>query len=196
MFKVLYLFLLTIFSSVHDLYSQKLLHSYGATISVMFGDIKTSYSTSKLSLAQTNLTYFPRYNVLENENSSISIGLPLGIGVGVASSTDGDDAGIYFAYDLPLVIDYNIGCKSTIENENIFGGYFGIGFGYYKVNISKSQYSDFNGASYGPLFRAGVRIGSYNEAWNGHAFTVGVFYKKGLEKDRLNTIGFNVLYDL
>ena len=76
-----------------------------------------------MALAQTNLTYFPRLNFIENENSSISIGFPVGIGVGIVSSTSGDDAGFYFAYDLPATLDYNIGVKSTSENENTFGGY-------------------------------------------------------------------------
>lgn len=176
-------------------YSQKLMHGFGATISGLYGRIITPSSSSSFSLAQTNLTYFPRYNFVENENSSISIGIPLGIGIGIVSNTYGDDAGISFAYDLPAVLDYNFGCKSTIENERKFGGYLGLGFGYYKVSISGSQYSDFKGATYGPLFRGGVRIGSSNESWGGHAITIGVFYKKGLEKEKLNTIGFNVLYD-
>ena len=177
-------------------YSQKLMHGFGATISILYGKIKTPYSSSDFSLEQTNITYFPRYNFVENENSSVSIGLPVGIGIGIASSTYGDDVGVSFAYDLPVVLDYNIGCKSTRANEKKFGGYFGVGFGYYKVSISGSQYSDFKGATYGPIFRGGVRFGSSKESWNGHAVTIGIFYKKGLEKDKLNTVGFNVLYDL
>lgn len=172
------------------------MHGFGVTISGLYGKITTPYSSSSFSLAQTNLTYFPRYNFVENENSSISIGFPLGIGIGIASNTYGNDAGISFAYDLPATIDYNIGFKSTSENEKTFGVYFGAGFGYYKVSISGSQYSDFKGATYGPLFRGGVRIGSSDESWHGNALTIGMFYKKGIEKDKLTTIGFNVLYDL
>ena len=41
-----------------------------------------------------------------------------------------------------------------------------------------------------------VRLGSSDESWNRHGLTIGIFYKKGLEKDKLSTIGFNVLYDL
>jgi len=89
-----------------------------------------------------------------------------------------------------------MGCKSTSDNDNNFGGYVGLGFGYYKVSISQSSYSNFSGASYGPIVRGGIRFGSANESWNGHGVTVGVFYKKGLEKDKLNTFGFNVLLDL
>ena len=63
------------------------------------------------------------------------------------------------------------------------------------MSISQSQYSDFKGATYGPLFRGGVRIGSERESWNGRGVTVGLFYKKGLESSKLSTFGFNVLLD-
>lgn len=170
------------------LFSQKLMHSFGLTISVLTGGDET--------LQQTSFSYFPRLNIMESENSSISVGAPVAIGVGIARSTYGDDAGISFAYDLPVVVDYNIGCKSTNENEKKFGGYFGLGFGYYKVSISQSTYSDFKGATYGPIFRGGIRFGSSNENWHGHAVTVGLFFKNGLETAKLKTFGFNIMYDL
>lgn len=190
----IFLFLITILHN--NLRAQKLMHSIGATMSLLTGEVATSVnSKSTLLLNQTSFCYFPRYNFIEKDNSSISVGLPIGIGIGIATNTTGNDAGISFAYDLPLVLDYNIGCKSTSENDETFGGYFGIGFGYYKVNISQSQYSDFKGATYGPLFRGGVRIGSERESWNGRGVTVGLFYKKGLESSKLSTFGFNVLLD-
>lgn len=184
------------FLTITNINAQGFMHGYGATISVLTGKVKSSGSTSTFTLQQTTLTYFPRYNFIENENSSVSIGAPVGIGIGIATSTYGDDAGVAFAYDLPVVLDYNIGCKSTIDNEQNFGGYFGLGFGYYKVSISKSQYSDFKGATYGPIFRGGVRIGSERESWKGHGLTIGIYYKQGLEKDKLKTFGFNVLLDV
>ncbi len=188
-------FLISSFSS--KILGQSLMHSFGATISVLQGtlhDANGGYES--FGLEQNNLTYFPRYNFVENENSSISVGAPIGIGIGLVTNTYGNDAGVLFSYDIPIVIDYNFGCKSTKENDQSFGGYFGAGFGYNKVSISGSSYSDFNGSSYGPLFRAGVRFGSSRESWNGHGVTVGAYYKIGLEKDRLHTIGFNILYDL
>lgn len=188
--------LLFIFSGLNSTgFSQNLMHALGVTISGLSGRITTPTSSSGFSLVQTNFTYFPRYNFVENENSSVSIGAPVGVGIGIASNSYANDAGIAFAYDLPIVVDYNIGCKSTKENDKNFGGYFGAGFGYYKVNISHSQYSDFTGTTYGPLFRAGVRIGSLDESWKGHGLTVGFFYKKGLEKDKLTTLGSCVLID-
>ena len=176
--------------------AQSLMQGFGSTISVLFGKIERPFSSYTLTLQQTNFTYFPRYNFVENDNSSVSIGLPVSVGLGIASNRFADDAGLYFSYDLPAVVDYNFGCKSTMDNEETFGGYFGAGFGYNKISISKSQESDFNGASYGPLLRGGVRISSTSESWAGRALTIGLFYKKGMEKDKLTTIGFNVMYDL
>jgi hypothetical protein len=177
--------------------AQQLMHSFGLTLSVMEGTLQEGAGNSEsFAVEQNNFTWFPRFNFVENENSSISIGAPIGIGIGITTNTYGNDAGVIFSYDLPLVIDYNIGCKSTKENDRNFGGYFGVGFGYNKVNISESSYSDFNGSSYGPLFRAGCRFGSSKESWNGHGVTVGAYYKIGIDQNKLYTIGFNVLYDL
>jgi hypothetical protein len=195
MFKKLCALTLIVFTFHQNTFSQEFMHSLGGTISVLSGTITSPGETSSLTMMQTNFTYFPRYNFIENENSSVSVGAPVGIGVGIASNTYGGDAGIAFSYDLPVVLDYNLGFKSTSEISNYFGGYFGVGFGYYHVSISGSQYSDFKGTTYGPMVRGGVRIGSANESWGDHGLTVGVFYKKGLEKDKLHTLGFNVLYD-
>ncbi len=193
--KIGFFFLIAVFFQ-NALSAQSLMHSFGANISVLYGKITSPSSSASFAVSQTNLSYFPRYNFIENENSSVSVGLPVGVGIGIASNTYGGDAGVLFAYDIPVVVDYNIGCKSTMENERNFGGYVGAGFGYYKVNISKSVYSDFNGSTYGPIVRGGVRFSSSKEGWNGHGISVGVFYKKGLEKDKLNTVGFNVFFDL
>lgn len=177
--------------------AQQLMHSFGLSISVLQGTLhQDAVNYESFAVEQNNLTYFPRFNFVENENSSISVGAPIGVGIGIATNTYGGDAGVIFSYDLPLVIDYNIGCKSTMENDRNFGGYFGVGFGYNKVNISESSYSNFDGTSYGPLFRAGFRFGSSREGWNGHGLSAGAYYKIGIDKGKLTTIGFNVLYDL
>lgn len=173
-----------------ELSSSRFMHGLGATLSMLFG--KDEFSNS-FSIAQTNFCYFPRINVLQGESSSFSIGAPVGIGVGIASNTIGGDAGVAFAYDLPIVLDYNFGCKATKNVLKNFGGYVGAGFGYYHVSISQSSFSDFSGGTYGPMGRAGIRFAK--EHWNGKAVTIGLFYKKGLEDAKLQTIGTNVLVD-
>ena len=169
--------------------NSRFMHGLGATISILFG----KDGLNDFSLAQTNFCYFPRINITQTDESSLSIGAPIGIGVGIASNTYGDDAGIAFAYDLPVVVDYNFGCKSTKNSQKNFGGYVGLGFGYYNVSISQSAYSDFTGTTYGPMGRAGIRFSK--DHWDGKGITIGLFYKKGLEEQKLQTVGFNVLAD-
>src|ERR1700693_2341623 len=123
--------------------AQQLMHSFGLTLSVLQGTLHEGAGNSEsIAVEQTNFTWFPRFNFVENENSSISVGAPIGVGIGITTNTYGNDAGLLFSYDLPLVIDYNIGCKSTMENDKNFGGYFGAGFGYNKVTISESSRSE------------------------------------------------------
>jgi hypothetical protein len=174
-------------------YSQKLMHSLGGDVSILFGTIRKSSSSSTFAMQQTQLCYFPRYNFVENDNSSVSIGAPLAVGIGIASNSYGGDNGIAFSYDVSTALDYNIGAKSTLDNDRGFGGYFGAGFGYRHVNISYSSYSDFKGTTYGPLVRAGVRF-----AWGAERskfLTVGTYFKMGMDKDKLQTLGFHVLHD-
>jgi hypothetical protein len=175
--------------------SQNLMHSYGAVISDV-SKKKDPAGGAAPSLLQTSLCYFPRYNFIENENSSLSVGMPVSIGIGLASSTMGDDVGISFAYDIPVVLDYNLGCKSTPDNESTFGGFFGLGFGYNHFAVSQSQYSNLKGNSYGPIFRTGVRFGSNKDSWKGQGITISFFYKPGLETGKWRTFGSHVLLDL
>lgn len=187
--KILSLFILACFFN-QVILAQRVMHSIGASSALLFGRITNFESTFILS--QNNINYFPRFNFIQHKNSSVSIGFPVGIGIGITSSFD--DQGMYFGYDLPVVLDYNTGFKSSVKTGKTMGSYFGIGFGYSHVSISQSLYSNFRGESYGPLLRAGIRFGL--PEWNGQGFTIGAFYKKGLEKGRLNTIGVNVFYDL
>lgn len=179
-----------------NLSAQEWNHSFGATIAVLTGKIEEAGAKSNFAMSQTLITWFPRYNLTEGTNSSLSVGMLPALGFGIARNTYDSDAGISFAYDIPVVIDYNFGAKSFRDNENTFGGYAGLGFGYHKVQISKSRHSDYNGASYGPLARLGARFTSSSESWAGHGLTVGLYYKMGIEKDKLKAFGFNVLFDL
>ena len=175
--------------------AQSFMHSIGATISIMDARIHDSWGSSySISTMQTNFSYFPRYNFAESDNTSVSIGLPLGAGIGI-SDNGLSDYGVAFAFDIPAVVDYNFGYKSTLENDSRVGGYLGAGFGYYRITVSKSSYSDFTGVSYGPMARAGFRFTTPRNRENGHGVTVGLFYKKGLEKEKFNTYGCNVYFD-
>lgn len=176
-------------------FSQSFMHSIGGTPTLLVSKENPETGSEKFSIFQTVITYFPRLNFISNENSSVSIGAPVGVGFGVVKDLGGNADGFSFAYDLPVVVDYNFGFKSTPEAEGNFGGYLGAGFGYFKVNVSNSSFGNFSGATHGPILRGGIRFGSSSEAWGGHGLTIGLNYKKGIEKSKLSTYGIAVLYD-
>ena len=179
--------------------AQKIMQSYGATIQNLVGNQTVRGTTSQVYITQVYGTYFPRYNFVENQKSSISIGLPISLGIALAESDNSTDVGIAFGFDLPVVLDYNFGFKATNEETEgkKLGGFVGCGFGYNKINISKSTSSNFTGVSYGPIFRAGVRFGSSKvESWGNKAIEINFYFKPGLEKEKYTSFGSAVLLNL
>jgi hypothetical protein len=174
--------------------AQQFMQSAGASVSLMHTHGSFDGVTESLDFVLTDLTYFPRINLVSDNHSSISLGLPVSVGVGFASDYTSKGKGVYWAFDLPLVVDYNLGCKSTSANKEKFGGYIGTGFGYthtnWTFNGSSSAYVD----SYGPLIRGGFRFG-FPASEISEGLTVGLFYKLGLEKEKYKTYGFTVLID-
>lgn len=172
---------------------QSLMHSFGGNFSLMTTELKNSDGSrnSTFSMTVAHLSYFPRFNFIENDNSSISIGLPIGAGVNLVKDLY-SGSGISWGFDLPVVLDYNMGLKSTQENESSFGGYLGVGFGYMYTSYSISGDVD-KVISYGPIFRGGIRLSTGEGRWNN---TVGLYFKPGLESQKFKTFGLNFLVDL
>jgi hypothetical protein len=174
--------------------SQRFIHSMGTTVPVIYGNAVTASSSAKLVSIQVNWCYFPRYNFIESKNSSVSIGFPVSAGIGTMFATAAPFLSITYGYDLPAVIDYNIGYGCTKENKKNLGGYVGGGFSYTNVIIPGSKGLDFKGvATYGVLVRAGFRM--EQRSWH-KTTSIGLFYKRGIGAGNLNTSGMNVLYDL
>jgi hypothetical protein len=178
--------------------AQTFMHSLGG--SVMFGNGKSVSDGSGGFITPTiglnAITYYPRINISESDNSSISVGIPVSLGFeGSANSETGSS--LAFGYDLPLAVDFNMGHKSTLDNESGFGGYVGVGFGYTHTSVSvSSDFGDYSATanSYGPMIRGGIRFGiPWGEKdWS---YTIGGFYKFGLESAGYKTIGINILWD-
>ena len=97
---------------------------------------------------------------------------------------------------MPLVVDYNFGHHATKTASGIFGGYVGAGIGltHDRNNIDSDLFGDYRSrqTSYGPLARAGLRfriplnVGALS-------FSLGAFYKIGLEEERYKMHGANLL---
>jgi hypothetical protein len=181
-------FLFCFISSV--IFAQSFMHSVGANISVMFAKIETPSLKEDFAMEVTHLSYFPRFILTESDNSSFTVGTPVGVGINIINDVSGE-SGIAWGFDAPLVFDYNMGCKSSPENENGFGGYFGAGFGYMYTSYTFG-YGDEKATSYGPIGRAGIRFLSGGGRF---ATTIGMYFKTGLEKQKFKTVGFNILAD-
>ncbi len=193
MLKKAILFLVCFFSFHSFIHAQSFLHGIGANVSVMTANIKEGGDRYTMTMSFTNLTYFPRYILSESDNSSLTIGAPVGAGIGFANS-GGTDAALYYGFDLPLALDYNIGRKSSYENNEGFGWYVGGGFGYMWTNWTDGSSTD-KISSFGPMARAGIRFGSGSQNPD-RALTLGFSFKPGLEKRKFKTFGIAVLYEL
>ncbi len=171
--------------------AQSFMQGAGATVFIMTAKISTPSEKYTATVSFTNLTYFPRFTFGEKERSSLSVGIPIGAGIGFANSSGGGESSIYYGFDLPLVIDFNMGRKSSPDNEDNFGWYIGTGFGYTITSWTDGSSTD-KLNSYGPLFRSGIRFGGGSNHPE-RATTVGLFFKSGLEKTKFKTFGIAAL---
>ena len=187
------------FCLIQQARAQKIINSFGTTCSFIYGSYtnKLGYKND-LSMAQYYITYSPRYNFVEMDNSSFSISAPIGLIIdGYYGTYNNDyynyinDSGWEFGYDLPLVIDFNIGSRSTGDNYNHIGAYIGAGYDYEHINIFGTTYSNTKITSMGPIARVGYRWCTRQN----NGITIGAFFKQGTEKDRLQTIGLSILVD-
>jgi len=192
MFKNSVVFVFFIFVTTSNLFAQHFMKGIGANISILTAKINTPSEKYTFMMSVVHLSFFPRYNLTESENSSVSVGSPFGVGIGILTEA-GNASGIAWGVDVPLVIDYNIGLKSTPDNENSSGGYFGGGFGFMYTGWSGGGNSLTKAITYGPLARAGFRFSSSEGKWN---TTVGIYFKMGIEKEKFKTFGFNVYKEL
>lgn len=118
-------------------------HSIGAEY-IIAGNSSNAYG----------IMYSPRINFLNMGSSTLSVGTHLGLGFSVNTTAFG--TGSTFAYDVPFVLEFNLGGGSGSGDEGDFGFYLGGGYG-----ISKITSDDlFNGdnAAKGPIVNAGFRF--------------------------------------
>ncbi len=172
-------------------FSQHLTFSAGLKTSFITGTSRYIYSEKDQSLLFVGnaIIFSPKFYMLEKDNSSFSVETPFGVGL---YSGAGYDNSNYFSYTLPVIINYNIGCKSTSDNTKNFGGYFGIGYGYEKISIDRIKYPLFNGVVLGPIFDAGITFG-YTVKNIRRYMSVGMSYKKGTEANNFNGITIDLL---
>jgi len=146
------------------------------------------------TILQYSLSYFPQINIKEFNNSSITIGSPLGIGVYIERGGD-FDIFTHFNYEIPLVLDYNIGLTSK-ESLKKIGCYFGFGFSYNHYSFKEETTYSFTGASYGLLYRAGIKLKKQKGFFSNHINSIGLYYLEGMELNKLKTVGLSFFLGL
>ncbi len=183
--------------------AQRLINSVGFTISTLYGTTTDHFgSKNDMTLVQYYWTYSPRLNIVEMPNASVSLDAPLGVilsgystnvnqnYIGYTNSVR--DRGFIFGYVVPLCIDFNIGGRSTGDNFNHLGAYLGAGYDYEHFSIFGTKYSNYAGMSVGPVARVGMRF-----CFNGnHCTSIGAFYKRASDRDKLHTIGVSLVADI
>lgn len=180
--------------------AQRFTNSAGLTFEYIYGTVGgAAPKSNNLILTPYYITYSPRFNMLETGSTSLSIGAPVGIYIGGYSGTVNysqfgfsstiNDSGWLFGYELPVVLDFNLGKGAIRDNDSRLGAYIGTGYSYSRFNIFGSHYSNYHGTSIGPLIRGGVRLRLGASAIG----SFGMFYKQGREHEQFKTIGFNFL---
>jgi hypothetical protein len=180
--------------------SQRFRQAAGFTTSAMF---TSQYPDNNFLFISKNLVYFPKLEFMRTATSSLTIGVPLEIGTASALSTSGNsnNYGSFFSYSLPVVMDFNIGAGAGTNESGSFGSYFGIGFEHTYTSFSYSYYNSgkvmsYNGISDGPLIRMGIRVRPITPPWKNFDVSAGLFYRKGIESSKFNTIGINLAVGL
>lgn len=186
--------------------AQPFMHSGGITFSYRKANIQIPINAHpyKSSIYSAMITYYPRVNMMETDNSSLSIGIPFGLGIGKSRTSEGGPDGKFsVGADFPVVVDYNMGYKSSDENRSKSGGYVGLGFGYAvsswddgrKRKTLANPAPKSNSGSYGPVFRAGVRMHSNMKVHSDWGYSVGLSFKPGFEEPKYKTWALSFLCD-
>ena len=176
-------------------FSQELSHSGGISGSIMRATLKGPLGKSgRFGMTHLHLNYFPRLSFPLNYYSTLSAGILFGVGGGFINNDFLSVKGNYLSYDIPLVIDYNVGYKASDPGDDHIGFYFGFGGGYTATQRDTLGVTSFKANSFGILARAGIRLDlEIPEKYTG--ISIGFFHKIGMGEEKYKTSGINVMID-
>lgn len=170
-------------------FSQKFINGVGVCA---FSTGGAGYST----FITGGITYSPRVNIYSDENSAVSIGLPISFGIGYSSHESDGTASASAVVNMPLVLNYNLGCGSTRQNESRIGFFAGGGFGYHvAARATDDGYADNNTTtveSFGPVANAGIRFAVGRGV---HNIELKVSYMKGLDTSKSDIFGLAGIFN-
>ncbi len=195
MIKRQFLIPLLIIIIVNTAHSQELYHSGGISGSIMRATLKGPLGKSgRFGMTHLHLNYYPRVSFPVNYFTTISAGIMFGIGGGFINNDFLSVKGNYLSYDIPLIIDYNVGYKASEPGDDHIGFYFGMGGGYTATQRDTLGVTKFKANSFGILARAGIRLDLEIPEKN-TGISIGFFHKIGMGEEKFKTSGINLLVD-
>lgn len=167
-----------------------------------YGSPYATYSTNFFTLDMFSLLFRFRYNLIElNKDQALSLSaLPtFGLGVSFGTSINTDEVA-FCSFDLPLILDYNIGNVSTYNTEKENGFVVGAGVEYTKApligGVILGTWYDKNGNAFianpmtswvEPVVELGYRYWNKNNKAVGYNLKVG-FGNAGAFTARLSVV--------
>lgn len=163
--------------------------------------LRTDYS---LRVRTYGLTYAPRVDLFGTKDFSVSIAAPMMFGYSSTSKYRSIDVhpskkdtvenlrGVHWAFEVPVIADFNFGLRSASEeSRRNFGFFAGIGYIYTYTKI-KATGGMMPFDRWEPICRAGIRMGSaWEKRWS------IVFNIRGkLEGGAQKTYGLQVVKEL
>jgi len=196
--KILFIFFIAVLSC-NTLHAQTFMH--GAGVNVFVTKVQNLEAQ-----AFGGFEYSPRVTFLETESLSLTVGIPISIGLSGSYNSTYDsyygsytDNSLKFMFNAPLIVNFNVGCGSTKENENRFGVFVGGGFGYHYQTASGTVYDESGypvdnatSSTFGPAANAGFRIAVGSNQKN---IETRLSYMKGLNDNNSNIFGVSVLFN-
>jgi hypothetical protein len=175
--------------------AQKMMHSVGASanLNTQKVTIPSRYLIPERKIIQTVFytsgDYFFRYNIKESDINSVCIGVPIAFGFGTANDPNNDEAGLFLGANISMGVFYNNGLKSTRNNENKFGYFVGGGISYGYIGLYYDKKTN-NITTYGPMIYSGIRLPVLKQV-----LSIGLFFRYGLETEKLKTYGLKLMRD-
>ncbi|WP_375561605.1 hypothetical protein ACE193_03375 [Bernardetia sp. OM2101] len=138
----------------------------------------------------------PRLNFLSfSEIGTLSVGTHIGLGYSSNStynSRTGAEGQSSFVFDLPVMLELNLGNSSSPDNESDFGGFVGAGYGFSKLSNNDLNYGGNSATTSGPVLNAGL---SYRGVGVRFSYLLSTKDAEPGESSR-NVLGLSLLYTL
>lgn len=158
---------------------------------------------SKISFSQANFShaigiglyncpaiiYSPRINFAQIRiETTLSIGTHLAYGYKPDKYLNGH----YSVYEIPIVMEMNMGCGSSPSATTNYGGFIGVGYAFNKMEYINDNYKDINNSS-GIYFNFGIRTTTKK---NYMRLGVRFSYLKNIISNNSDVFGISIFYRL